>query len=60
MWQAKTLTVCLVICLFCIFKISAQEKELGANPAHQFGNPNAKNKIEDFCRFSMPGLRQMQ
>src|SRR5215203_1375157 len=54
MSQAKTLTVCLLICLFCVFKVSAQEKQSGANPAHQFGNLNAKNKIEVFVDFQCP------
>ena len=53
MWQAKSFTVCLLICLFCVFKISAQE-ELGASPAHQFGNPNAKYKIEVFIDLQCP------
>jgi len=54
MRQVKTLTVCVLICLFCLFKISAQEKELGANPPHQIGNPNAKNKLEVFVDFQCP------
>jgi len=54
MWQAKTLTVCLLICLFCLFKVSAQEKEPGANPPHQLGNPNAKYKLEIFIDFQSP------
>jgi protein-disulfide isomerase len=54
MWQAKSFTVCLLICLFCIYKIAAQEEQLGANPAHQFGNPNAKYKIEVFVDFQCP------
>jgi thioredoxin-related protein len=54
MWQAKSFTVCLLICLFCIFKVSAQEEQSGANPAHQIGNPNAKYKIEVFVDFQCP------
>jgi protein-disulfide isomerase len=54
MWQAKTLTVCLVICLFCLSKVSAQQESLGANPPHQFGNPNAKYKLEIFVDFQCP------
>lgn len=54
MWQAKTLAVGLLICLFCIFKISAQNKESGANPPYQFGNPEAGNKFEVFVDFQCP------
>jgi protein-disulfide isomerase len=51
MWQAKSLTVCFAICLFCLFKISAQQKESGANPPHRLGSPNAKYKLEIFIDF---------
>lgn len=48
------MTVCLVICLVCIFKISAQQAEPGANPAHRWGNADAKNKLEIFVDFQCP------
>jgi protein-disulfide isomerase len=54
MWQAKTLTVCFAICLFCVFKISAQKESSGAVPAHQIGNPNAAYKLEIFVDFQCP------
>lgn len=54
MWQAKSFTVCLLICLFCIFKISAQEEHSGSNPAHQRGKLNAKYQLEVFVDFQCP------
>lgn len=51
MWQAKSLTVCLAICLFCLFQVSAQNEQSGASQPHQFGNPNAKYKFEVFIDF---------
>jgi protein-disulfide isomerase len=51
MWQTKSLTVCFLICLFCLCKISAQEIQPGAESPYQFGNPNAKHKFEIFIDF---------
>ncbi len=45
------MTVCFAICLFCLFGISAQEVQPGAESPYQFGNPNAKHKFEIFIDF---------
>ncbi|MBS1796648.1 MAG: thioredoxin domain-containing protein [Acidobacteria bacterium] len=43
-----------MICLLCIFEVSAQNEEPGAFPAYQTGNPDAKYKIEVFVDFQCP------
>jgi len=54
MWQAKSFTVCLLICLFCLFEVSAQQEFSGSNPTHQRGKLNAKYQLEVFVDFQCP------